>query len=1226
MNITNWSIRHSVTIFVFMVILAVTGWKSYQALPREAQPDVTIPYVMVSVPYIGVSPEDMETLVINKLEDELDRLKDVEEIRSTASDGMATIMIEFQAGMDMDTALSNVRERVDLAKPELPADAEDPIITEISFSDFPIMNITLSGELDLMELKRIAELMKDDVNHIKGILDVRVIGGLEREIRVEADTDKLSYYGVSLSEIINAIQVENLNIPGGTIDVGEQSYLVRVPGEFQAVHEIENVVVRETEGKAIFVRDVATVIDGFEKMTSYSRLDQKQSVSVIVTRRAGENIIRITDELKELVAEYEVRYEDSITFTVLDDVSNHIRDQLAELENNILTGLLLVLTVLMIFLGDFKTGVIKFGIAGLAIAAALLISSVTPLSINPWLALVLTLMVLLFFDKHGSLRTSIFVATAIPFSMLISFVVLSMMDITLNIVVLFSLVLALGMLVDNAIVIVENIVRHMTLGKDRVQATMDAVSEIAWPVVGSTATTVGAFVPLLFWPGIMGEFMKFLPLTVSVVLLSSLFVALVINPVLCANFIKVDESIIGTAVDDGLDETRTIPDNLIYSVYRRVLNFSTQTTLGIWATILGSVVAFIGVIVIFAGHNAGLEFFPQTTPERIKVDVVLPEGSNLEASDQIVRKIEAYIAQTDGVKHQSSGVGSGVDNNALSGAGAATANQSRVSIEFEDDFDDPQAVKQYIVDVRRFVDTIPGARFEVEREEMGPPTGAPINLEIEGKDYVVLQELARQAKKIIGGVEGVVDLKSDFEEGRQEINVQVDREQAGKLGISTSSIGTTIRAAINGTKASVFRQDDDEYDVVVRLDERQRSHIEDVRELYVATPDGKRIKLSEIAEIRVQDAYGAIHHVDSERVITVTSDVDEQYNDNAVLLKAKDAIAKDLALPVGYQVSWTGQNKEQEKAQGFLSNAMLAALSIVVLILITQFNSLMQTGIIMFSVLLSLIGVFAMLIVKQDPFVMVMTGVGVISLAGIVVNNGIVFVDYMNQLRDRGMPVKEAVVVAGLVRFRPVMLTALTTILSLLPTVLGISLDAKTFSLHMGGGSVEMWGPMANAVVGGLSVSTLLVLIVIPAMYVAVEQFADWRQRTVARFTGNGGGGGGLAYAGVGNVNGPSGGNDSEGPFTKPIQHMDEQERAGIVDPQTGRSVTERHATVPVSDLEDERRPPNRHTDIMGSIADAQRDDTSIQQSTTKTQGFAPNAGATTSSSDNGTPQGGGQA
>lgn len=1092
MGLTNWSIRHTTTIFVLMVILVISGMGAYNTLPREAQPDVTIPYVMVNVPYFGVSPTDIETLIINELEEEFEKLRDVEEIRSTAAESMASVMIEFQAGVDMDTALSNVRERVDMAKPDLPADAEEPIVTEISFSDFPIMNITLSGELGLVELKRIAELLEDDINRITGILDVRVVGGLEREIRVESDPHLMEYYNVSFNEIIGAISNENMNIPGGTIDVGDQIFLVRVPGEFQRVEEIENVVIRAEDGEAIFVRDVAQVIDGFADVTSHSRLDDVQAVSVVVTRRAGENIIRITDELKALVDLYRDSYGHSVSFTVLDDVSDMIHAQLNELENNILTGLMLVLLVLMIFLGNWKKATLKILVSIGVIVLLVKGLGLLGIAVNPWFFIVLAGIVLLFLDEDGSVRTALFIGAAIPFSMLISFTVLSILGITLNIVVLFSLVLALGLLVDNAIIIVENIYRHMTMGKGRVEAAKEAVSEIAWPIISATTTTVGAFAPLLFWPGIMGEFMKYLPITIMVVLISSLFVALVINPVLCATFMKVDPKLVSEASDDGLDETRNIPTTGIYRLYRGTLHFATQSTAGVITTIVGAFVLLFLVLFSFAKFNAGMEFFPSTTPERIKVAVVLPDGSNIEASDRIVRQVESFVHGKEGVKHVVSATGAGTGQDAFGGPGSGTAHQSRISVEFEDNFNRAEQVDGFILELRAHLDTIAGARFEVQREDMGPPTGAPINLELKGQDYITLQNIADQAEQIIANIDGVVDLKSDFETGRQELAIEIDRRQAGMLGVSTLDIASTIRAAVNGTEASVFREDDEEYDIVVRLQEDRRQNLENVSELYVKTPMGGRVQIQEIAEFRVQDSYGAIQHVDAERVITVSAEVAEGFNENAVLLQAMDVIASDLNLPSGYQASWTGQNKEQEQASEFLSTALLAGLFIVALVFITQFNSLLQPGIIMFSVVLSLIGVFASLVIRQQTFVMIMSGVGIISLAAIVVNNGIVLVDYMNQLRKRGLSLQEAALTAGLVRFRPIIMTSVTTVLSLLPTVIGVSLDAKTFTLARGGNSVEMWGPMANAITSGLVVSTILILVVTPAMYVAVEQFSAW--------------------------------------------------------------------------------------------------------------------------------------
>lgn len=1088
MGITNWSIRHSVTIFVLIICMVVTGWLSYTSLPREAEPDITIPMVMVSVPYFGVSPADMETLVTNPLEEELEKLKDVDNMTSTSSESMSFVTIEFKAGVDMDSALADVRARVDLARPELPSEAEDPIINELSFSEFPIMNITLSGRSGQIQLKRVAELLEDDINSIKGILDVRIVGGLEREIRAETDPELLDYYNVSFNEVIAAIRNENLNVPGGSIDVGEQSYLVRVPGEFGKVREIEDVVIREDEGRIIQVRDVATVIDGYEDQNSFSRIDDVQSVSVIVTRRAGENIIRITDELKALVAEYDSRFAGSVTYTVLDDVSDQIRTQLEELENNILTGLLLVLIVLLFFLSGWKRALLTIGATAALTVGTVFIGGLLGFDVNPWIPICVAMLVGFLYDKDGGLRTALFVGTAIPLSMLISFAVLGALGVTLNIVVLFSLVLSLGMLVDNAIVIVENIYRHMTLGKDRVTASMDGVAEVAWPVIASTATTVGAFIPMLFWTGIMGEFMKFLPLTVIVVLLASLFVALIINPVLCATMMKVDpDDLDPDALNDDYDETQNLPKNFVYSAYRGVLKLATQTIPGAFITIGIAFLILFATFAIFAANNAGVEFFPKTTPERIKVNVTLAEGSTVEASDRVVRRIEHWLEDKDIAKHVVAAVGAGNNAMASAGGGTGTSHQSRLSVEFVEPEDMKQSADEFILELRSFMETIPGAEFEIQSEEGGPPGGPPVNLEIIGEDYAKLQDLAAEAERYLAEVDGIVDLKSNFEAGRQELAVRIDREDAGRLGLSTAMIADTVRAAINGVEASKFRENDEEYDIVVQMPESRRSDLDDVRALWVKTPTGERVQLAEIADVQVQQGWGSISHLDSDRVITVSAEAKEGYNANEVLIAAQEAIAAAMTMPAGYDYQWTGQNEDQADAMAFLSNAMLAALFIIALVLITQFNSIIQPVIILFSVILSLIGVLGMLLIRDMPFGVIMTGIGVISLAGVVVNNAIVLVDYINQLRDRGYDMFEAVMTAGLVRFRPVLLTAITTVLSLMPTVLGVSLDAKEFKIIFGGTSVEMWGPMANAIVGGLVVATVLTLVVVPALYIAFE-------------------------------------------------------------------------------------------------------------------------------------------
>lgn len=1044
MPITNWSIRHSVTIFVFVAVLFIVGLVAYNDLPREASPDIKIPLVLVTVPYVGVSPSDIETLVTNPLEEELERLKDVEIIRSTSAEGASIVSIEFTPGINIDDALQKVRERVDAARPELPADAEDPVISEIAFSEFPVITVNVSGDIGLLGLKRVAEDLQDEIERIQGILEVKLIGGVDREITVEADPALLEYYGVTLLETVGVIQNANVNLPGGSIDVGDYKFLVRVPGEFERVSDIENLVIRVEEGQPIFVRDVARVLDGYEDQATFSRLGGVESVTLTVSRRAGENIIGITDQVKEIVARYQSDYEGSVQFTLLSDVSNNIRSQLDELENNILTGLILVVGVLFLFM--------------------------------------------------GGIRNALFVGSAIPLSMLISFIVLQALGVTLNIVVLFSLVLALGMLVDNAIVVVENVYRHGTMGKSRVQAAMDGVEEIAWPIISSTATTVFAFVPLLFWPGIMGEFMYFMPLTVVIVLSSSLFVALVINPVFCAAMMRIPKSAIAQKSDD---ELASLPSNWFYRAYGAFLRFCVnQRVLVLFAT----AVLFVGTLRYYGANNAGVEFFPSTTPERIYVNVTLPDGSNVEASDRIVRRVEAVLHGNGNIASFVADVGAGNGDQMNFGSDGTAPHRSRITVEFVALDEQVENVFDTMARIRENLTDIIGADFEIKMEQGGPPQGAPVNIELVGKDYLVLADLAERVGNIIRSVDGAIEVQDDFEAGRTEIAIDVDRVEASRVRVSTMDVANTVRAAINGITASKFRDGTDEYDINVRLAETFRGSIEDIEKLQVSNSDGDRVQLTEIARVETRRGYGSIRHIDGDRVITVQSEVAEGYNANAVLQEVQARIARDLELPAGYQVRYTGQNKEQAEAANFLGRALMSGLFLIALVLITQFNSILQPGIILASVILSLLGVLWGLLIRGAPFSIIMTGVGVISLAGVVVNNAIVLIDYINQLRARGMSGRDAVIQAGLVRLRPVLLTAITTALSLLPTVLGYSLDVKNLRLVAGGTSVEMWSAMANAVVAGLAVSTVLTLIVVPVLYSSFDSFSNGMKRLLARF------------------------------------------------------------------------------------------------------------------------------
>lgn len=589
----------------------------------------------------------------------------------------------------------------------------------------------------------------------------------------------------------------------------------------------------------------------------------------------------------------------------------------------------------------------------------------------------------------------------------------------------------------------------------------------------------------MFWPGIMGEFMSFLPLTVIIVLLSSLFVALVINPVLCALFMKIKK--VEPMVDgQAPSELDAVPNDFIYRLYGASLRFSLKHR---WLVALGVMAAFVATFMLFAKHNSGVEFFPETTPERIYVNVTLPDGTNLDASNRAVLAAERTLLGRENIDSWSAAVGAGNGNEFSSGG--STPNRSRITVEFKPVEERKTDPKETVAEIRDGVEGIVGADIDVIKENMGPPTGAPINIELVGADYQVLGKIAEEVRSKIEGIAEVVNLKDDFQAGRSEITVHVDPNAASAAGLNTQDIANTVRMAIAGVDASVFRDEADEYDIVVRLNEDSRNSIEDLRDLYVKNKDKDLVPITEVATIVVERGYGSIRHVDTDRVVTVSADVTDSQIADAKLKEVQKVLDAELELPAGYDLRYTGQNKEQADAQAFLTKALLAALFLIALVLVTQFNSVIQPFIIMCSVVLSLLGVLWILMLRHQPFGVIMTGVGLISLAGVVVNNAIVLIDYINQLKARGMGSTEAITTAGMVRFRPVMLTAVTTILSLMPIVLGFSLDVKNLKVVVGGTSVEMWGGMGNAVAAGLTVATLLTLIVVPVMYSATDSITD---------------------------------------------------------------------------------------------------------------------------------------
>lgn len=1084
---------------VLVALVAIMGIVSYLTIPKESFPNITVPNIFVVTLYPGVSPEDMESLVTRKLEDELGNISEIKEMTSTSTEGYSSVVLEFDTGIDIEEALQKVREKVDLAKAELPEDAEEPLVQEVNLSEFPIMQINLSGDYDLEILKDIAEDLQDKIEAIPTVLGVDLTGGLEREVQVDVDLAKLKYYNLSFGDIIGAISAENVTIPGGDISVGTKSFLLRVPGQYQETAPIEDVVLKVNEGKPIYLRDIANVTFGFKERETYSTLDESPVITLGVKKRTGENILETYDRVSAILDDALPTLPPTTTYKITNDQSKDVKNMVSSLENNIISGLILVIGVLLFFLG---------------------------------------------------VRNASFVGISIPLSMFLSFIILSALGITMNMIVLFSLILALGMLVDNAIVVVENIYRYLEDGYDNFESAKKGTGEVAGPIIAGTATTLAAFFPMIFWPGTVGEFMGYLPKTLIITLSSSLFVGLIINPVICALFMTIDG-------DTNKAQLTKRGKQILYSMLALVLLVLVLSSFVTWTMliVLGALLwllnkyvlaptgkwwqaeglnVFIGTyensliwalnnrlktvgiaffvlimsFVVLGVFNPGTEFFPEDIPPRdVYVQIETPVGSDVEFTRSVVDKVAERvknIPQASDINTILAVSGAAISSDPAGGGGNST-HKGTVAINFVDyelrEGDIFEAMEYMRNDLNG---VIAGAKITVEKPQDGPPTGPPINLEISGPDMTELTRIsndvlsALEADSIFAKMDG---LETDLPDSRPEIRVEVDREKAGLYELNTNMIGMTVRQAINGVEASKFRDGKEEYEIVVRLAKEYRDDLSTLSDLTVFH-EGIQIPLSEVASWEISDGFGGIRHKESERVITVSADVRSGYQSNAVLAEAQQVLARYLdGLPPGYNYEWTGQQQEQDESFAFLGRAFLIAVFLIAFILVSQFNSIVKPVIILSSVVMSTAGVFYGLVTFQMAFGL-MAFLGLISLAGVVVNNAIVLIDYVDILRTRdGLDLRSALVQAGKVRFRPVILTAITTTLGLVPLAVGFNFDFITlvnnpieFFTHLGeyiywgGEQAAWWGPMAIAVIVGLLFSTFLTLILVPVLYSVIER------------------------------------------------------------------------------------------------------------------------------------------
>lgn len=1098
-KLTSLSVNNPVAVYVLVAIIAVMGFISYITLPKEAQPEVVIPIAFVSTPYFGVSPSDIESQVTQPIEKELKGLSGIKKITSQSLEGYSAITVEFNPEVNLDDALQKVRERVDLAKKDLPEDAEEPRVVEINTAEFPVLYINISGRYSLVKLKEIAEDIVDDLEAYPEVLEVNLSGGLEREVQVDADLMKLKYYNVSLQDVINAVQSENTTIPGGTVDIDNMKFLVRVPGEFDAAEAVRNIVVKTPPNSGpIYVRDLAEVNFGFKEQSTFARLDGSQVITLAVKKRAGSNILALSDKVTEAMDQLQESgtLPPTTEIKITNNMSEMIRDMVSNLENSIIFGLFLVVGVLLFFMG---------------------------------------------------VRNATLVGIAVPLSMLLSFIVLSMMGTTMNMIVLFSLILALGMLVDNAIVVVENIYRYVTEeGLDKATAAKRATSEVAIPIITSTATTLFAFLPMAFWPGIIGDFMKYLPITLMVTLSSSLFVALVINPTLSSRLMRTDgekgkklttlgKIVVGGAV--ALAGFIALASNWItfvvlaggilgfvllnkvlfepvgawirdkgfprgQEIYRRALVWALDHRILVFSTMF---VMLVGVFMAYGAMNNGVEFFPRVDPRQASINLESPVGTNVEQSDTLAKQLEARLAEVKGmadVEAVVTTVGSAGGGNPMAGSGGGEPNKGQIALSFKKYQERIQSPYATMAEVRQTMGkTIQGADIRVASQEMGPPTEKPVNIEIKGDDF---EEIGAESQKLLALIEksnlaGKLDgLQSNFTAGSPEMVVRVDRDKAGLFGLNTFLIGSTIRSAVNGTEASKYREGEEEYDITVRLQKDQRDDLESLSDL-VILKDGKPTPLVSVAEWDVAEGYSAINRKDLNRLVTVSADVVEGNNANAVVAELQELIAKEYQPPPGVTVAFTGQQQEQAETGQFLMLAFGVAILLIFGTLVAQFNSAITPLIIMFSVLFSTIGAFLGLMLFNLPFGIVMTGIGIISLAGVAVNNAIVLIDFIEVRYKRdGLSRREAIIDAGITRLRPVVLTTGTTVVGLIPLALGVNFDflglATSFdpNFFVGGEQSQWWFSLCVTVIFGLTFATFLTLIVVPVMYSLADSIRLW--------------------------------------------------------------------------------------------------------------------------------------
>lgn len=1114
-SLTSLSLKNGVSVLFLTFIIVVMGILTYQALPKDSYPEIKQPIIYIGVSYPGNSPIDMENLITRQIEKELNSISEADKITSNSVQDYSTIIIEFDPETPVETALSKVKDAVDRAKPELPTDLPaDPNVFELDFSEFPVMNINLSGNFNMEELKEFAEYLEDKFEALTEVSKVDIRGLGEREVKIKVNPYELEARMVSYSDIESAIQAENITISGGNILDQEVRRGIRIVGEFRDPKNLADVIVKHEKGNIVYLGDIATIEFDYKDPKSFARLYQEPVVMLDVVKRSGENLLIATEKIHTILEQAKAeRFPSTLKISITNDQSSFTKEMVSSMENNIISGVIVVVIVLLMFIGT---------------------------------------------------RNAMFVGMAIPMSMFMTFIILGALGMTINMMVLFGLIMALGMLVDNGIVVVENVYRLREEGYSLWNATRLGVGEVAMPIISSTATTLAAFLPLAMWPGIEGEFMKILPITLIVALSSSLFVALVINPVFISRYMVVQETgrinnkkivrdavillvlgvlfifvgiywigniLIAYAVLMVLNVYVLMPASnrfqrsflpWLEARYNDTINFALRRNNPIFIFI-GTFLLLIFSFVLMGIFPPNVLYFPENEPKYVNVFVEYPNGTDIEATDKLTKQLEKRVMEiiqpySNVVESVIANVGEGTgDPNDMESIGnAETPHKARITVNFVDfKYRDGVSTTQIMDEIRAGIFGNPGVSITVAKNVDGPPAGKAVTIELIGDDIFTLVGIAERMKNFINesDVLGIERLKHDIETGKPELIVDLDREKARRFGLSTSAIANEIRTSLFGKEISKYKEGEDDYEIQLRMDDKHRYDIEALVNKSVTFRDQtdgriRQVPISSVASTQYSTTFGNVKRKDLKRIVTLSSNVLGGYNATVVNDDIKNALA-DFQMPQGYEYKFAGEQEKQNEQMGFLLRSLLLAIFVIFFIIVAQFNKFTAPLIIMSSVLFSTTGVFLGLIIFQMDFVIMMTMVGIISLAGIVVNNSIVLIDFIELKRRRlaeetgntDQSIAEIIVAikeAGKTRLRPVILTAITTVLGLIPLAVGINIDFIKFfttydaDFYLGGDSVMFWAPLAWTIIFGLIFATFLTLVVVPVMYLLIEKGMVW--------------------------------------------------------------------------------------------------------------------------------------